>query len=88
LVAPVSQSHDPFASSSSFEPACSEAHGESVKAPATASREDILTTTERLLDLRQRKVLTEEEFAAKKAELLNRHEAIAIIRWDDVRRDP
>jgi len=47
-----------------------------------------LTTIERLSDLRQRKILTEEEFAAKKAELLNRHEAIAIIRWDDVRRDP
>jgi len=31
-----------------------------------------LTTIERLSDLRQKNILTEEEFAAKKAELLSR----------------
>jgi hypothetical protein len=43
-----------------------------VKAPAPASTDDILTMIERLSDLRQKNILTEEEFAAKKAELLNR----------------
>ena len=40
-------------------------------APALATQE-ILTTIERLADLRQKNILTEEEFAAKKAELLSR----------------
>ena len=34
--------------------------------------DDILTTIERLAELRQKNILTEEEFAAKKAELLSR----------------
>ncbi len=44
-------------------------------APATAapaSTEDILRTIERLAELRQKDILTEDEFAAKKAELLSR----------------
>jgi hypothetical protein len=50
------------------------AAGESHSRPAAAkSREaDILATLERLDTLRQRGVITEEEFAAKKTELLNR----------------
>ncbi|MGA3340900.1 MAG: SHOCT domain-containing protein, partial [Methylocella sp.] len=40
--------------------------------PAPASTDDILTTIERLSDLRQKNILTETEFAAKKAELLSR----------------
>ncbi len=40
--------------------------------PAPASSDDILTTIERLSDLRQKNILTETEFAAKKAELLSR----------------
>jgi hypothetical protein len=50
-----------------------------VVAPAAAATpakqlatDDILTTIERLADLRQKNILTEEEFAAKKAELLGR----------------
>jgi hypothetical protein len=34
--------------------------------------EDIVKTIERLAELRQKNILTEEEFAAKKAELLSR----------------
>ena len=34
--------------------------------------EDIAKTIERLAELRQKDILTEEEFAAKKAELLSR----------------
>jgi hypothetical protein len=34
--------------------------------------EDIVETIERLAELRQKNILTEEEFASKKAELLNR----------------
>jgi hypothetical protein len=42
-------------------------------APAAAqATEDILKTIERLAELRQKDVLTAEEFAAKKAELLGR----------------
>jgi hypothetical protein len=44
-------------------------------APAPAApvaTEDILRTIERLAELRQKDILTEEEFAAKKAELLSR----------------
>jgi hypothetical protein len=36
------------------------------------SMEDIVKTIERLAELRQKNILTEEEFAAKKAELLSR----------------
>jgi hypothetical protein len=39
---------------------------------APASSDDILTIIERLSDLRQKNILTETEFAAKKAELLSR----------------
>jgi hypothetical protein len=38
----------------------------------SASRDDIFASLERLADLRQKSILTEEEFAAKKAELLSR----------------
>jgi hypothetical protein len=41
-------------------------------APVTASTDGLLTTIERLADLRQKNILTEAEFAAKKAELLSR----------------
>jgi hypothetical protein len=43
-------------------------------APHIASRttDDILATIERLAELRQKNILTDEEFAAKKAELLSR----------------
>ena len=40
--------------------------------PASAATDDILTTIERLSDLRQKNILTEAEFATKKAELLSR----------------
>jgi hypothetical protein len=36
------------------------------------SMEDIVKAIERLAELRQKNILTEEEFAAKKAELLSR----------------
>ncbi|RBP02113.1 putative oligomerization/nucleic acid binding protein [Roseiarcus fermentans] len=39
---------------------------------ATPAMEDIVKTIERLAELRQKNILTEEEFAAKKAELLSR----------------
>ena len=72
LVAPMShESHEPSASSSR-EPARSATLVAPVTAPAPASTDDILTMIERLSDLRQKNILTEEEFAAKKAELLNR----------------
>ena len=44
-------------------------------APPAAARpavEDIVKTIERLAELRQKNILTEEEFASKKAELLSR----------------
>jgi hypothetical protein len=41
-------------------------------APTPATTDDILTTIERLSDLHQKNILTEAEFAAKKAELLSR----------------
>ena len=41
-------------------------------APAATATEAILKTIERLAELRQKDILTEEEFAAKKAELLSR----------------
>jgi hypothetical protein len=40
--------------------------------PATAQESDIFTTIERLAELKQKGVLTEEEFNRKKAELLSR----------------
>jgi hypothetical protein len=40
--------------------------------PALLATDDILKTIERLAELRQKNILTEEEFAAKKAELLSR----------------
>jgi Short C-terminal domain len=81
LVAPTSHnSPDPSASSSpGLEPVRSETPVAPVKAsapastaPTSPSTDDILTMIERLADLRQKNILTEEEFAAKKAELLNR----------------
>jgi hypothetical protein len=39
---------------------------------ARLAMDDILTTIERLAELRQKSILTEEEFAAKKADLLSR----------------
>jgi hypothetical protein len=41
-------------------------------APPMASSDDIFTKIERLADLRQKGILTDEEFSAKKAELLSR----------------
>ena len=40
--------------------------------PTPTSPDGILTTIERLSDLRQKNILTEAEFASKKAELLSR----------------
>jgi hypothetical protein len=40
--------------------------------PASVATEDIVKTIERLAELRQKNILTEEEFAVKKAELLSR----------------
>ena len=40
--------------------------------PAPFAADNILTTIERLAELRQKGILTEEEFATKKAELLSR----------------
>jgi hypothetical protein len=81
LVAPIGpNSHNPSVSSS-IEPVRSEppvvpvkapAPATASKVPAPASTDDILTMIERLSDLRQKNILTEEEFAAKKVELLNR----------------
>jgi Short C-terminal domain len=39
---------------------------------ASLAMEDITKTIERLAELRQKNILTEEEFAVKKAELLSR----------------
>jgi hypothetical protein len=44
----------------------------SVAAGSTSADHDIITKIERLFELRQRGILTEEEFVAKKAELLSR----------------
>jgi len=41
-------------------------------APAPPSRDDIFALLERLADLHAKGILSAEEFAAKKAELLNR----------------
>ena len=40
--------------------------------PTDSAKHDIFAAIERLADLRQKNILTEEEFAAKKAELLSR----------------
>ena len=40
--------------------------------PQTLAMEDIVKTIERLAELRQKNILTEEEFSAKKADLLGR----------------
>jgi hypothetical protein len=40
--------------------------------PASLATEDIVKTIERLAELRQKNILTEEEFAVRKAELLSR----------------
>jgi hypothetical protein len=72
LAAPISDtSHDPSASNLR-EPLRSETPVAPVKASAPSSTDDILTMIERLSDLRQKNILTEEEFSAKKTELLNR----------------
>jgi hypothetical protein len=42
------------------------------ESPHPAGTIDIFATIERLAELRQKGVLTEEEFAAKKSELLSR----------------
>jgi hypothetical protein len=42
------------------------------KPAASPAVDEVLTTIERLADLRQKNILTEEEFAAKKSELLSR----------------
>jgi hypothetical protein len=52
--------------------AASTASGPASTAPEAASTDDILTMIERISNLRQKNILTEEEFAAKKTELLNR----------------
>jgi len=53
-------------------PASSEKPAEPAAARASPAEDDIFTKIERLFELRQRNILTEEEFAAKKAELLSR----------------
>ena len=63
--------HDPSLAGS-LEPARPQKPAASAAAPAPASTDNILTTIERLSDLRQKNILTEAEFAAKKAELLSR----------------
>ena len=63
--------HDPSVAGS-LEPAWPQKQAAPVAAPAPTSTDDILTTIERLSDLRQKNILTETEFAAKKAELLSR----------------
>jgi hypothetical protein len=41
-------------------------------ASASAGSQDVFATIERLADLRTKGILSDEEFASKKAELLNR----------------
>jgi hypothetical protein len=53
-------------------PASPERPVEPVAARAPPAEDDIFTKIERLFELRQRNILTEDEFAAKKAELLSR----------------
>jgi hypothetical protein len=63
--------HDPSVADS-LEPAWPQKQAAPAAAPAPTSTDDILTTIERLSDLRQKNILTDTEFAAKKAELLSR----------------
>ena len=63
--------HDPSVAGS-LGPARPQKPAAAAAAPAPALIDDILTTIERLSDLRQKNILTEAEFAAKKAELLSR----------------
>jgi Short C-terminal domain len=79
LASPMSPNSREPSAPNSLEPVRSETPVAPVKAsapastaPTSASTDDILTMIERLADLRQKNILTEEEFAAKKAELLNR----------------
>ncbi len=53
-------------------PTTSKQQAQTSAPPARGSGDDIFTMIERLADLRQKNILTEEEFAAKKAELLSR----------------
>ncbi|MCI0736304.1 MAG: SHOCT domain-containing protein [Beijerinckiaceae bacterium] len=62
----------PVATAAPVEPAPPQAPAASSGAPAPASPDDIVTMIERLSDLHQKSILTEAEFAAKKAELLSR----------------
>jgi hypothetical protein len=71
VIAGNDDSHDPSGAAST-EPARPQKPAVPAVAPAPASTDDILTTIERLSDLRQKNILTEAEFAAKKAELLSR----------------
>jgi hypothetical protein len=63
--------HDP-SEVGSLDPARPQKPAVPAAASAPASTDDILTTIERLSDLRQKNILTEAEFAAKKGELLSR----------------
>jgi hypothetical protein len=63
--------HDPSVAGS-LEPAWPQKQAAPAAAPAPTSTDEILTTIERLSDLRQKNILTETEYAAKKAELLSR----------------
>ncbi|ETW96466.1 MAG: hypothetical protein ETSY1_26525 [Candidatus Entotheonella factor] len=56
------------------EPAASSSHGaaETAQATATASEQDIFAALDKLGDLKQKGVLTDEEFEAQKSKLLNR----------------
>ena len=70
-----SPSPDPSASTSSAPAPSTPTHSASAPAPArtaTGPADDPLTTIERLAELRQKGVLTEDEFAAAKAEQLRR----------------
>jgi len=66
----------PAAPSASSTPPQPPARAEASAAPSVGTArpggEDIFATIEKLADLRQKNILTEEEFAAKKAELLSR----------------
>ena len=61
----------PLASNDAAPPPHS-APAEPVTAAAPSGKEDIFALIERLADLRAKKILTDEEFTAKKTELLSR----------------
>ncbi len=70
---PPSSTQAPLQPSPKPIPAAPEAAASTAPTPAASlAVHDILTTIERLAELRQKNILTEEEFAAKKAELLSR----------------